>query len=92
MKTGRQVHSASHALAILCNLNNQKITNDFKILFTLYHTGLECNLFGMLNHIVLIVGLKKAMQVLDCRIVKSKENIKNLHIAITLDRDFIIAP
>ena len=53
VQTRRRVHSASHALAILCSLSSQKITNDFKILFTILciSYGAGSRFVGMLNHI-----------------------------------------
>ena len=72
VQTGRRVNSASHALAILCSLSSQKITNYFKILFTLlcisYGAGIR--FVEMLNHIGLTVSWKKAMPVLDERTSK----------------------
>ena len=93
-KTGRRVHSASHAFAILFSLRSQKITNDFKILFTLLciSHGAGMRFVGMLNHIGLTVSWNKAMQVLDDRMIKTKENIKKLtptDIAIILLMDYI---
>ena len=59
-------------------MSSQKITNDFKILFTLlcisYGAGMR--FVEMLNHIGLTVSWKKAMQVLDERMVKMKEQVK----------------
>ena len=80
VKTGRRVHSVSHALAILCSLRSQKITNDFKILFTLLCIlhGAGMRFVGMLNHIGLTVSWKKAMQVLDDRNGRNEEHIKKL--------------
>ena len=80
VQTGRRINSPSHALALLCSLSSQKITNDFKILFTLlcvsYGAGMR--FVEMLNHIGLTVSWKKAMQVLDERMVKMKEHVKKL--------------
>ena len=93
-QTGRRVHSASHAMAILCSLSSQKLTNDFKILFTLlcisYGAGMR--FVELLNHVGLTVSWKKVMQVLDQRMIKMKEKIKKLtptDIAIILLMDNI---
>ena len=62
VQTGRRVHSASHALAILCSLSSQMITNNFKILFTILciSYGAGSRFVGMLNHIGLTVSWQKA--------------------------------
>ena len=70
---GRRIHSASHYVVLV----GQKISNDFTMLFTilciLYGAG---SLFiGMLN-IGLTVSWKKVMQVLDDRMEKMKDHIK----------------
>ena len=80
LQTGRRIHSASHALAILCSLSSQKITNDFKILFTILCIayGAGSRFVGMLNHIGLTVSWQKAMQVLDNRMEKMTDHIKEL--------------
>ena len=80
IQTGRQVHSASHALAILCGVSSQKITNDFKILFTILciSYGAGSRFIGMLNHIGLTVSWQKAMDVLDDRMDKMKAHVKEI--------------
>ena len=94
LQTGRRIHSASHALAILCSLSSQKITNDFKMLFTILciSYGAGSRFVGMLNHIGLTVTWQKAMQVLDNRMEKMTDHIKELtptDIAIILLMDNI---
>ena len=48
VSSGKRVHSATHALAILCSLKSQLMTNDLKTLFTLLCISLvlECALLA----------------------------------------------
>ncbi|CAB4032914.1 Hypothetical predicted protein [Paramuricea clavata] len=74
--------------------SRQKLTNDFKTLFTLLciFYGAGKRFVELLNHVGLTVSWKKAMQVLDQRMIKMKEKIKKLtptDIAIILLMDNI---
>ena len=89
VQTGRRIHSVS-----LCSLSSQKLTNNFKTLFTLLciSHGAGMRFVGMLNHIGLTVSWKKAMQVMDDRMKKMQQHIKQLtppDIAIILLMDNI---
>ena len=66
VSSGKRVHSATHALAILCSLKSQLMTNDFKTLFTLlcisYGAGM-C-FIGIMNHARLTISWKAAMNMM----------------------------
>ena len=70
----RRVHSASHALAILCSLKSQRLSNDFKLLFTLLCVsfGVGMRFVNVLNRVGFTVSWKTAMEVLDERMQKCR--------------------
>ena len=78
--TGRRVHSASHALAILCSLKSQRLSSDFKLLFTILciSFGAGMRFVNVLNHVDFTVSWKTAMEVLDERMRKMQDHIKKL--------------
>ena len=78
--TGRRIHSASHALAILCSLKSQRLSNDFKLLFTILciSFGAGMRFVNVLNHVGFTVSWKTAMEVLDERMQKMQDHIKKL--------------
>ena len=77
---GIRVNSVSHATAILMSLRSQKITNDFKILFTYMciSFGAGMRFVNMLNHVGFTVSWKNAMDTFDDRMLKMNDNVKRL--------------
>ena len=77
VSSGKRVDSATHALAILCSLKSQLMTNDFKTLFTLLFIsdGAGMCFIGMMNHAGLTVSWKAAMNVMDTKMLKMKDQI-----------------
>ena len=75
-----RVKGAVHSLAILISLRNQKIQNDFKLMFTCLciSFGAGCRFIGMLNHLGLTVSWRKAMDFFDKRSNKQQEKITQL--------------
>ncbi len=75
-----RVRGAVHSLAILISLLNQKIQNDFKLMFTCLciSFGAGCRFIGMLNHLGLTVSWRKAMDFFDKRSKKQQEDITQL--------------
>ena len=75
-----RVKGAVHSLAILISLRNQKIQNDFKLIFTCLciSFGAGCRFIGMLNHLGLTVSWRKAMDFFDKRSNKQHEKITQL--------------
>ena len=72
-----RVKGAVHSLAILISLRNQKIQNDFKLIFTCLciSFGAGCRFIGMLNHLGLTVSWRKAMDFFDKRSNRQQEKI-----------------
>ncbi len=75
-----RVRGAVHSLAILISLRNQKIQNDFKLMFTCLciSFGAGCRFIGMLNHLGLTVSWRKAMDFFDKRSKNQQEDITQL--------------
>ena len=75
-----RVKGAAHSLAILISLRNQKIQNDFKLMFTCLciSFGAGCRFIGMLNHLGLTVSWRKAKDFFDKRSNKQQEEITQL--------------
>ena len=93
-KVGIRVNSAVHAIAILSSLRSQKMTNDFKVLFSLLCVsfGAGMRFINMLNHVGFTVSWSTAMNILDERMRKLRDNVQRLtpvDIAIILLMDNI---
>ena len=70
VQSQQRVRSATHALAILVSLRNQKIQNNFKLMFTMLcgSHGAGERFVTLLNHIGLNISWKKIIQFLDSRL------------------------
>ena len=70
VQSQQRVRSATHALAILVSLRNQKIQNNFKLMFTMLCVshGAGERFVTLLNHIGLNISWKKIIQFLDSRL------------------------
>ena len=72
-----RVKSVVHALAILVSLRSQKLTNDFKLMFTYLciSFGAGFRFIAMMNHLGLTVSWDKAMKFFDDQQKKQEEEI-----------------
>ena len=77
--TGRRVHRASHALAILCSLKSQRLSNDFKLLFTLLciSFGAGMRFVNVLNHVGLLSVGKQQWRFLMRGCKKCRTTLRN---------------
>ena len=75
-----RVKSAVHAIAILVSLKNQKIKNDFKLMFTFLciSFGAGCRFIGMLNHLGLTVSWQTAMKFFDDKMKRQKQHLDEI--------------
>eukprot|EP00112_Aurelia_sp_Birch-Aquarium-sp1_P005270 Seg1598.4 transcript_id=Seg1598.4/GoldUCD/mRNA.D3Y31 product="Potassium channel AKT3" protein_id=Seg1598.4/GoldUCD/D3Y31 len=73
-----RVRSAVHAIALLLSLRNQKIQNNFKLMFTILCVsyGAGQRFVGMLNHVGLCISWQKFVDFLDKRLKQKEVLIK----------------
>ena len=86
----KRVRSTMHALALLLSLHNQKMQNNFRLMFTMLCVsyGAGDRFITMLNHMGLSISWKKFIQFLDIRLKEKpaliKDKTADLHPVILL--------